>query len=127
MRAYAVAFALAVSLAGVNNLIAGVFENLGGGAVVALMGAEPEVIDDRYLLASPVERLPFGVPQLLVHGADDPIVPVTQSSGYAAKAKEAEEEATLVVVPGADHFDVIDPATEAWNEVITRITPVLDG
>ena len=59
---------LAVSLAGVNNLIAGAFEELGSGAVEALMGAPPEEAGDRYTLASPTERLPIGVDQVVVHG-----------------------------------------------------------
>ena len=66
---------LAVSQAGVNNLIAGAFEQLGNGAVEALMGEPPKEAGDRYTLASPAERLPIGVDQVVVHGLADEIVP----------------------------------------------------
>ena len=100
---------LAVSQAGVNNLVAGAFEKLGNGAVEALMGVPPKEAGDRYTLASPVERLPIGVDQVVVHGLDDEIVPVEQSTVYAGKAKEAGDDVTVITVEGADHFDVIDP------------------
>ncbi len=122
-----VPMAAAVSQAGVNNLVAGAFEDLGQGAVEALMGAGPNEDPERYALASPVERLPIGVPQVLVHGTDDEVVPLQQSSAYAAKAERAGDDATLLTIEGADHFDVIDPLHRAWREVVERLTPFLDG
>jgi acetyl esterase/lipase len=107
----------AVSLAGVNNLVAGYYEDLGTGAVKALMGGGPYDDRDAYALASPEDRLPLGVPQIMVHGADDVIVPVAQSSAYAAKATDAGDEVELIEVDGADHFDVIDPGHDLWTQV----------
>jgi acetyl esterase/lipase len=111
----------AVSLAGVNDLAAGFVEGLGSGAVEALMGGAPE--DDRpaYSLASPVDRLPIGVRQLLVHGSDDDVVPPSQSRTYAAAAGAAGDPVELVEIDGADHFDVIDPAHDAWRRVADRL------
>lgn len=117
---------LAVSQAGVNNLVAGSFEKLGNGAVDALMGVPPKEAGDRYTLASPVERLPIGVDQVVVHGLDDEIVPVEQSTVYAGKAKEAGDEVTVITVEGADHFDVIDPAHRAWKRTAKEIAKALD-
>lgn len=97
-----------VSQAGVNNLVAGALEDLGGGAVIDLMGGTPGDAGDAYERASPVESLPLDVAQLLVHGEDDTIVPPEQSTAYAAKAVEAGDPATATVRPG-DHFSVIDP------------------
>ena len=117
---------LSVSQAGVNNLVAGSFEKLGNGAVDALMGVPPKEAGDRYTLASPVERLPIGVDQVVVHGLDDEIVPVEQSTVYAGKAKEAGDEVTVITVEGADHFDVIDPAHRAWKRTAKEIAKALD-
>ena len=58
---------------------------------------------------------------LLVHGAADDIVPVTQSRAYAARDPEAE----LVELDGADHFDVIDVAHPAWATVVDRLRTLL--
>ena len=110
-----------VSLAGVTSLAAGWYDQLGDGAVAALMGGSPNERGDDYLLASPTERLPLGVPQLLVHGEDDPLVPPSQSRAYAARAAEEGDEAEAQILPGVDHFDVIDPRTDAWAGAATWI------
>jgi dipeptidyl aminopeptidase/acylaminoacyl peptidase len=69
-------------------------------------------VPDRYALASPAERLPLGVRVVCVHGTADVNVPIRQSERFVAAAGD---EAELVTLPGADHFAVIDPATEAWK------------
>jgi pimeloyl-ACP methyl ester carboxylesterase len=114
-----------VSQAGVNDLVAAFDDGLGGGAVGALMGTSPEEDGDRYALASPAARLPIGVPQVLVHGTADDVVPLDQSVAYARRADAAGDEAELVDVDGADHFDVIDPGHEAWRQVVTRLEKLL--
>ena len=65
----------AVSQAGVSDLVAGARAGLGGGACQALLGGEPDDVPERYAVASPAALLPLGVPQLLVHGARDDLVP----------------------------------------------------
>ena len=78
---------------------------------------------ERYASASPAALAPLGVPQLLVHGSDDDVVPVEQSSEHAARDPDAE----LVVVAGADHFDVIDPRHSAWSAVVARLPRLFEG
>ncbi len=76
---------------------------------------------DRYALASPVARLPIGVPVVCVHGTADVNVPIRQSERFVAAAGE---EAELVTLPGVDHFAVIDPSAEAWRvcrEAVERL------
>jgi acetyl esterase/lipase len=116
---------LAVSLAGVNNLIAGSFEKLGDGAVDDLMGGPPREAGDAYTLASPTERLPIGVDQIVVHGLADVIVPVEQSTHYAAKAREAGDDVTVITVKGETHFDVIDPKQTSWRKTVKYLEQVL--
>ncbi len=109
--------------AGVVNLAAGSLERLGRGAVDDLMGrsATQGTVDD-YGLASPIERLPLGVPTLLVHGRDDVVVPVEQSEAYAARADDAGDDVTARLLDGVDHFEVIDPDSEAWAAVVDWLT-----
>jgi dipeptidyl aminopeptidase/acylaminoacyl peptidase len=116
---------VAVSLAGVCDLVAGHAAGLGSGAVEALMGGPPA--DDRpaYALASPMGRLPIGVRQLVVHGSADDIVPLSQSTSYAAAAAASGDPVELLVVDGADHFDVIDPTHRAWMQVVDRLPDLL--
>lgn len=114
----AVSLAGVVSQAGVLDLRTSAAQNLGGGAAQALLGGSAEVVPERYDLASPIERLPLGVPSLCIHARDDAIVPVSQSESFVAAAQQAGDEAELHVAEG-DHFVVIDPESEAWQPVLT--------
>ena len=64
-------------------------------------------------LASPIERLPLGVPALLVHGGRDDNVPVEISERFARASG-----ATLVVEPDEDHFGHLDPQNPMWQAVV---------
>jgi acetyl esterase/lipase len=108
----------AISLAGVVDLERAHRDGLGDAAIARFLGGDPEEVPDRYAAASPASLLPLGVPHLLVHGARDEIVPVTLSRSYAEAARAAGDDAELVELPGADHFDVIDPQHEAWAVVV---------
>ena len=109
-----------VSLAGVVDLEEADRTDLGGGAVASFLGPSR----DRsaiYPEASPRALVPLGVPQLLVHGADDRIVPITQSERYATAARTAGDEVELLLIPGAGHFDLIDPSSPAWTATAARL------
>lgn len=93
---------------------------LGGGAVADLLGGDRSSVPDRWDAADPVSLLPIGVPVTLVHGEGDAIVPLSQSERYAARAREAGDDATVVPVPG-DHFVNIDVSTEAWAAVVAAV------
>jgi acetyl esterase/lipase len=67
----------------------------------------------RCALASPIERLPLGVPALLVHGAQDDTVPLEISERFAR-----ESGASLVVEPEEGHFGHLDPSNPMWQAVI---------
>ncbi|MFD1530570.1 alpha/beta hydrolase family protein [Pseudonocardia aurantiaca] len=101
----------AVSQAGVLDLVDAARHGVGDGAVTDLLGGFPEDVPDRYSLASPVARLPIGVPVVCVHGTADENVPPRQSDRFVAASRG---EAELVSLPDVDHFKVIDPADEAW-------------
>jgi pimeloyl-ACP methyl ester carboxylesterase len=73
---------------------------------------------DAYAQASPAERLPLGVSQLLVHGEADAIVPVAMSRAYERAARAAGDDVELVALPGVGHYDHLDPASEAWAAVV---------
>ena len=103
----------AVGQAAVSNLREGLRLGLSGGVVEELLADAADVAS-----ASPAERLPLGVPQLLVHGEDDAIVPLSMSRDYFEAARAAGDRAELVALPGVGHFEHLDPATEAWAAVV---------
>jgi dipeptidyl aminopeptidase/acylaminoacyl peptidase len=114
-----------VSQAGVLDLVAGAAADLGGGAITDLLGGPPARVADRYALASPAALVPASCPVVCVHGDVDTVVPLDQSQRYVAAATEARGDARLRVVPGGDHFAVIDPAHAAWATVRAEVEGLL--
>jgi acetyl esterase/lipase len=77
----------------------------------------PSLRELRLRSASPAARLPLGVPQVVVAGARDALVPLATVRGYVAKAKAAGDDVSLVEVPGAGHFELVTPGSSAWESV----------
>jgi acetyl esterase/lipase len=117
-EAPAVPLAGAVSQAGTTDLRAADRDGLGDGATSDFMGGHADERPDAYADASPIERLPLGVAQLLVHGEADDVVPPSQSSAYAEAARAAGDDVELVLRPGEDHFVHTDPSNAAWADVV---------
>jgi dipeptidyl aminopeptidase/acylaminoacyl peptidase len=109
------------SLAGVCDLAAAAEDGLGDGAAVELTGGLPAERRTAYALADPLQRLPTGIPTLLVHGDADDRVPVEQSRRYARAAAAAGDACELLELPGVGHFEVLDPRGPAWAEVAERL------
>ena len=63
--------------------------HLSGDVVRRLLGGSPGKHPQRYDLASPIERLPLGIPQLLVDGEADDVVPISIARGYHERAQAA--------------------------------------
>jgi acetyl esterase/lipase len=96
--------------------------NICGGPVVEqLLGGSPNEMGDRYDQASPLALLPLKTPQVLVVGADDPVMPKRSRDAYVAAARAAGDAAEVIVVPDAGHFEVIAPTTAAWPTVRDRV------
>jgi acetyl esterase/lipase len=110
----------AISLAGVLDLAAGDDLDLGRGAVRHLMGGSPAARPDRYRQASLADALPLGVPQLVLHGTADSVVPPSLSQDYARRATDAGDAVDLVLVD-EDHRRVIDPRSDAWRRALDTI------
>lgn len=107
-----------VALAAVSDLADCHRRALGEDAAAALIGGGPDVYPSRYLRADPAGLLPLGCPVRLVHGAADDRVPCDMSRDYASRARAAGDDTALAELPNAGHFDVIDPLSSAWREVL---------
>jgi len=108
-----------VGLAAITDLAAyGAQPGSCNASVTPLLGGGPAEVPDRYRAASPIERLPIGVPVRLVHGDRDPIVPIAMANDFVDRAKAAGDEANVTTVTGAGHFDLIAPQATAWTAVI---------
>jgi dipeptidyl aminopeptidase/acylaminoacyl peptidase len=103
-----------VCQAGIVDLREAARLRLSRDAAARLLGGSPERRPERYAAASPIERLPLGVPQLLVHGEEDAIVPVSMSLRYHDAALAAGDPVELVVLPATGHYEHLDPRSDAW-------------
>jgi len=111
-----------VSLAGVVDLRAAAQQNVCGDAVPRLLG---EAAD--YHRYSPMEMLPIKVPQRLIHGARDRIVPLEMVRRYEAVARKAGDDVSLTVIDDAGHFELISPQTTAGPVVRQAVMSLLGG
>lgn len=117
----------AAPLAGIFDLASYLNSNSCGELVDDLMGGTPVEVPQRYAEASPSKLSPIGVRQALIHGSADDIVPIAQSSAYHDGAEEAgDPEVSLEIIQGADHFDVITPASPKWPQVREKILKLVE-
>ena len=115
----------AVSLAGVCDLRTAWKQRLGDGVITRLMGGTPDHYPDRYDAASPIELLPTGTRQVLIHGSIDHVVPASQSEKFVEKAEQLGDHPALAKLEGIGHFELIDPESDAWSTVVGAVLPLL--
>jgi acetyl esterase/lipase len=110
-----------VSLAGVVDLQRAYQLHLSNDAVVEFLRGTPSEVPDHYREADPMQLSIPQAKQWLVHGTADDVVPPAFSRDYVAakqkKTGQAKEDANLLEISGAGHFDVIDPRTAAWKQI----------
>ncbi|RVW04863.1 alpha/beta hydrolase family protein [Rhodococcus spongiicola] len=70
---------------------------------------------DLYRSASPLHRVPIGVPVVCIHGTEDAQVPAKIASRYHDAARAAGDPVALHLIDGEDHFAFLDPATRSWK------------
>ena len=114
-----------VALAAVSDLDACYTVGLGHGAVVTLLGGGPDEYPERYQITDPMRLLPLGCPVRLVHGTADSVVPCSLSTGFLARGSAAGDDVSLTELPGAGHFDVIDPLSGVWPRVIAAFAALV--
>ena len=110
--------AAAIALAGVVDLRRAWELQLSNNVVADFLGGGPEEVPDRYRYASPIEHLPLGIRQKLFHGSADTAVPLEISERYVQAAQSHGDHAELIVLPEASHFDVVDPRTQEFAQIL---------
>lgn len=118
----------AVALAGIIDLAAyhaeGPDECGGPGTIDSLVGAA-ERSGDAYADTSPPRLLPLGARQVVISGDLDHIVPSAFGRAYGAAAAQAGDLVDVIDMPGAGHFELIDPTSPAWPRIKTEIERLL--
>lgn len=117
-----------ISLAGINDLERYAnykSSSCGDNTVERLVDFEDRG-EDAYLDTSPINLLPLGVPFVEITAAFDAPVPPFFGYHFVNAAKEAGDEATLMLQPKAGHFEMITPWSEEWEEVLELFRTILD-
>ncbi len=117
-----------VSLGGLPDLaaVAASPDNGCGTEVVARLtggAARPDPFAD----TSPARLLPLRVPQTLINGRQDRIIPERLGHDYLAKARAAGDTATLTLVDATGHVELIAPESEAWAQAVAAIDAGFDA
>jgi acetyl esterase/lipase len=116
-----------VSMAGIVDLEA--FYTYGQGPCgdreQRLMGGPPGAQPERYALASPRRRLPLGVPQRLLWGALDEIVPGPLFGNYERAAREAGDRVESLTIDGIGHHEFGSPHSAAYPAIVSAIRELL--
>lgn len=116
-----------ISLAGINDLER--YANYGSSScgentVERLVNLE-ERGENAYIDTSPVNLLPLGIPFIEIVAAFDAPVPPFFGNHFINAAKEAGDDATLILQPNASHFEMIAPWSEEWDEVLNHFKTIL--
>lgn len=106
-----------ISLAGVVDLKKGFALHLSDDAVADFLGGKPDAVPEHYREADPMELSIPQASQWLLHGAMDDTVPPEFSREYVEIKKKAGETVQLIEIPKAGHYELIDPASEAFQQV----------
>jgi acetyl esterase/lipase len=114
-----------VVLAGVVDLERAHALRLSDDIVTELLGGTPAEVPERYRLGSPSALAPLGVRQILLHGTEDEPVPASLSTDYHARAAALGDDVRLISLPGAGHFELINPLSREWPRVVEAIGSLL--
>jgi acetyl esterase/lipase len=125
LAAHEPALMRAVSLAGVVDLQRAFELHLSNDVVVEFMGGKPAEVAEHYQEADPMQLSIRQARQVLIYGTKDDVVPPDFSRKYAEAKRAKGENVKLVEIANADHYDVIDPRSEAWKRVEDAVTELL--
>jgi dipeptidyl aminopeptidase/acylaminoacyl peptidase len=108
-----------VSLAGIVDLQRAYELHLSNNAVVEFLHGTPSEVPNHYREADPVRLSIPRATQWLIHGSADDTVPPALSRDYVSRKKtnSQQEDLHLLEIPGADHYDLINPSSATWKQV----------
>lgn len=118
-----------VSLGGLPDLEATAAspDNGCGTEVVArLTGAPSPARADVFADTSVPRLLPLGVPQDLVNGENDRIIPMRLGTGYEMQAHAKGDRVALHRVDRTGHVELIAPESAAWAQTVKLIDAAFD-
>lgn len=115
----------AVALAPLADVTHGSESDLSSDALLAVMGGDATQNPSAYRNGCPVELLPLGIPQVIIVGSED-VSMLANAERFIAAARAAEDDAQLIVLPGAGHFEIVAVECDEWAAVQRATTQLCD-
>ena len=81
----------------------------------------PDVFSD----TNAAELVPNGSRTLLITGALDTISPPSAAYAYAARVQTAGDQASVLILPGASHYDEVAASSPSWKLILPAIERAL--
>jgi dipeptidyl aminopeptidase/acylaminoacyl peptidase len=125
MAAHEPSIQSAIALAGVLDLDRAYQLHLSNDAVAEFLGGTPKAIPEHYEDADPMRLAVAKARQIVLHGADDDVVPPEFSRKYVEEKKGRGEDVTLVDIPKTGHYELIDPRSAPWTQVLDSVQRLL--
>jgi acetyl esterase/lipase len=113
-----------ISLAGVTDLNKAYEQHLSNNAVVEFLGGTPKQVPELYRQASPL-TMKVQARQAVITGLADDTVPPAFSRDYAKAKAAVGEIVEHNEIANANHFDLIDPRSEAFQIILKIIQEMM--
>lgn len=96
-------------------------------SVQMLMGGTARAQGALYAQHSPLELLPLGaIKQIIVQGDADRIIPTAMATSYVDAAQKKGDDAKLMLIEKAGHFEIVDAQAAAWVLVRAEILRLME-
>ncbi len=104
------------ALAPLAHVTEGAESDLSSDALLAVMGGAPTETPSAYRNGCPAQLLPLNIPQRIIVGAEDAAM-LDNAKRYIRAASEAGDDARLIVLPGAGHFEIVAVDASEWQDL----------
>ncbi|HYJ30548.1 MAG TPA: alpha/beta hydrolase [Allosphingosinicella sp.] len=123
-----IAIRTVISLGGLPDLeVAATPPGSGCGTEIIERLVGPPTLSSRNVFAdTSVPRLaPLGVPQVLINGLQDRIIPTSYAEAYARRMRAAGDDVRVRMIDHTGHVELISPGTAAWTAAVEEIERAL--
>jgi acetyl esterase/lipase len=93
----------------------------GNEVVVRLTGGVRAGRIDPFTDTSVPRLAPLGVPQVLINGMQDRIIPVAYAEGYARPMRAAGDDVRVHMLDRTGHVELVAPETAAWAAAVAEL------
>ncbi len=119
--------AAVISLGGLPDLEEAARSENGCGnqVVVQLTGGVRAGRIDPFTDTSVPRLAPLGVPQVLINGRQDGIIPIPYAEGYARPMRAAGDDVRVRMLDATGHVELVAPETAAWAAAVEELQRAL--